>query len=226
MTTGVLGTGAVGRTIAAKLAELGHDVVMGTRVPAETLRRVVKEDGAGSQLDAWLAKRTRIKLGTFAEAATHGDLVWNATSGGKSLAVLGASRAASVGPRILVDVANPLDFSRGMPPTLLVKDTDSLGEQIQREYPSLRVVKALNTMNAAVMTDPSSVAGGAHTAFMCGNDAEAKAEVRAVLESFGWRDVIDLGDITASRGMEMILPIWLRLFGILKTPSFNFHIAR
>lgn len=127
----------------------------------------------------------------------------------------------------MLDVANPLDFSRGMPPTLTVCNTDSLAEQLQAAFPRLRVVKTLNTTNAMVMVNPGTVAGGDHSLFVCGNDAQAKASVTGWLgEWFGWRDVIDLGDVTAARGAEMILPIWIRLWGALGTPMFNFKIAR
>ena len=127
----------------------------------------------------------------------------------------------------MLDISNPLDFSRGMPPSLSVCNTDSLGEQLQRAFPRLRVVKTLNTTNAMVMVNPGAVAGGDHSMFVCGNDADAKAKVKGWLgEWFGWRDVIDLGDITTSRGTEMLLPIWVRLWGALGTPMFNFKIAR
>ena len=129
--------------------------------------------------------------------------------------------------KILIDVANPLDFSRGMPPSLTVCNTDSLGEQIQRAFPAVKVVKTLNTTNAFVMVDPAQVAGGDHTLFVSGNDAAAKTRVTELLEGwFGWKQVIDLGDITTARGTEMLLPIWIRLMGALKTPMFNFKIVR
>jgi predicted dinucleotide-binding enzyme len=126
---------------------------------------------------------------------------------------------------LLIDVANPLDFSRGMPPTLSVCNTDSLGEQIQRALPALKVVKALNTTNASVMANPAAVGDGNHTLFVCGNDADAKARVTELVRSFGWRDVVDVGDITAARGTEMLLPLWLRLYGAFKTPLFNFKVV-
>ena len=128
--------------------------------------------------------------------------------------------------KILIDISNPLDFSRGMPPTLWVSNTDSLGERIQRRFPEAKVVKTLHTMNAYVMVDPAQLAGADHTVFVSGDDAEAKAEVGELLRSFGWTDIIDLGDITTARGTEMLMPIWLRLFGALQKPVFNFKIVR
>jgi predicted dinucleotide-binding enzyme len=167
----------------------------------------------------------RASCGTFADAAVFGDIVFNCTAGTASLAAITSAGANNLKGKILVDVANPLDFSKGMPPTLSVCNTDSLGEQIQRAFPNVRVVKALNTMNCKVMVEPTIVLGD-HDVFVCGNDAKAKAEVTEVLKSFGWRSIIDLGDITAARGTEMLLPVWLRLMGRFQTANFNFKIAR
>jgi predicted dinucleotide-binding enzyme len=214
MRIGVLGTGAVGEAIATKLLTLGHEVRMGAR-SATSEKAAAWAAGAGE----------RASHGTFAEAADFGEMVFNCTSGVASLAALAQAGAAQLDGKILVDVANPLDFSRGMPPSLTVCNTDSLGERIQRAYPAARVVKALNTTNAAVMVNPSRVPGE-HDLFLCGNDADAKARVTELLRSFGWRTVHDLGDITGARGMEMILPLWLRLMGTFGTPAFNFHVAR
>ncbi|HEY0997707.1 MAG TPA: hypothetical protein VGD77_17080, partial [Gemmatimonadaceae bacterium] len=175
----------------------------------------------------WQQANPAVKLGTFAEAARFGEAVINATSGSGALPALQAAGAEALGEKILLDVANPLDFSQGFPPSLTVCNTDSLGEQVQRAFPRLRVVKTLNTTNTYVMVNPAGVGGGEHTMFVCGNDAGAKAQVTRWLgEWFGWRDVIDLGDITTARGTEMLLPIWVRLMGALGTPMFNFRIVR
>jgi predicted dinucleotide-binding enzyme len=167
-----------------------------------------------------------VKLGSFADAAAHGELVVNATAGEASLDALREAGEANLAGKVLVDIANGLDFSRGMPPTLLVANTDSLGERIQRAFPAVRVVKALNTMNALLMVNPRQLADGDHTVFLCGDDPEAKALVTRLLTELGWRDVIDLGDLTAARATEMVLPIWLRLTGTLQTPAFNFKVVR
>ena len=224
MKVGILGSGMVGQTIGAKLAERGVDVVLGTRTPEQ----LDEKRGMGASLSAWLSRADgKGRLGTFADAAAHGEVIINATSGAGSLEALGLAGAEHLDGKILIDVANPLDFSKGMPPLLTVCNTDSLGEQIQRAFPTARVVKTLNTTNAFVMVDPGQVAGGDHDIFVSGNDAEAKARVSSLLEQwFGWRSVIDLGDITTSRGTEMILPIWIRLWSALGTPMFNFKIAR
>ena len=128
--------------------------------------------------------------------------------------------------KILIDVANPLDFSKGMPPTLSVCNTDSLGEQIQRAFPGAKVVKTLNTVNSNVMVDPSLVDGGDHHVFVSGNDEGAKAEVTRILkEWFGWKNVLDLGDITSARGAEMLLSLWLRLSMTLQTPMATIKVV-
>ena len=214
MRIGILGTGVVGQTLGTKLAQLGHDVRMGSRkAGGEKARAWVREAGA------------TVSEGTFADAADHGEIVFNCTSGMVSLDALKAAGAENLDGKVLVDVANPLDFTKGMPPSLSVSNTDSLGEQIQRAFPGVKVVKTLNTMNTHVMVDPGKVPGQ-HSVFICGNDSGAKGRVVSILQSFGWKDIVDLGDITGARGQEMILPIWLRLFMTLNTPNLNFHIAR
>jgi hypothetical protein len=214
----------VGQTIGAKLVERGEDVVLGTRSP----NQLSDKRGMGAPLSEWLSgTKGKARIASFAEAAAHGEIVINATSGGGSLDALTLAGEKNLEGKILIDISNPLDFSRGMPPFLTVCNTDSLGEQIQRAFPKARVVKTLNTTTASVMVDPAKLAGGDHDLFMSGNDADAKARVSALLKNwFGWGSVIDLGDITTARGAEMILPIWLRLWGALGTPMFNFKISR
>ncbi|MEW1806553.1 NAD(P)-binding domain-containing protein [Pseudarthrobacter sp. NPDC080039] len=225
MNTSVLGTGIVGRTIAARLAELGHSVTIGTRDPEATLARTEPDAMGTPPFAAWAAGNPGITVAGFADAAAGAELIVNATSGGASLDVLSAAGAGNLDGKVILDIANPLDFSKGMPPTLFVKDTDSLGEQIQRAFPGARVVKALNTLNADLMARPAQLADPG-TVFVSGNDADAKNTVTGLLKDFGHQDVIDLGDITTARGTEMLLPVWLRLWGALGTPSFNFKIVR
>jgi predicted dinucleotide-binding enzyme len=227
MRIGVLGTGMVGQVLAAKLAEAGHEVVVGTRDPAATLARQEPDGYGNPPFSAWHAQHPDVKVGSFADAATHGELVVNATAGAASLDALRLAGEANLHGKVLVDLANALDFSKGMPPSLLVANTDSLGERLQRAFPDVRVVKSLNTMNALLMADPRQLADGDHTVFVCGDDDEAKAQVTQLLtEAFGWRDVIDLGDLSAARATEMVLPVWLRLMGTLRTPAFNFKVVR
>ncbi|HEY6089931.1 MAG TPA: NAD(P)-binding domain-containing protein [Gemmatimonadaceae bacterium] len=215
MRIGILGTGVVGKTLATRLAQLGHDVRMGSRkAGGEKAKAWVKEAGG------------RASEGTFADAAAHGEMVFNCTSGVASLEALKAAGAKNLEGKTLVDVANPLDFSKGMPPTLTVCNTDSLGEQIQRALPAAKVVKSLNTVTAAVMVDPSIVPG-IHAMFVSGNDTKAKAQVIDLLKTgFGWKEVLDLGDISGARAQEMYLALWLRLYMKLQTPNVNVHVAR
>ncbi len=226
MKIAVLGTGTVGRTLAGRAASLGHDVAIGTRDPQATLARTDTDAMGNAPYSAWQADHADVALLPFADAAAHGELVVNASSGGASLEVLRLAGAENLAGKVLVDVANPLDFSNGFPPSLSVKDTDSLAEQIQRAFPDAKVVKTLNTLNAALMVDPAELAGGDHTIFVSGDDAGAKATVTELLGSFGWKDIIDLGDLSTARGAEMLLPIWLRLMNTLGTPAFNFKIVR
>jgi 8-hydroxy-5-deazaflavin:NADPH oxidoreductase len=213
MRLGVLGTGMVGLAISNRLAELGHEVMIGTRSPSQS----------GEKLKSL---QEAVRVGTFAEAAAFGEVLFNATGGAVSMQALEMAGETNLGEKILIDISNPLDFSKGMPPTLFVSNTDSLGEQIQRAFPKIKVVKTLNMVTAAIMVDPKTVAGGDHDMFLCGNDAGAKEVVAGILREFGWSHITDLGDLSAARGMEMYLPIWLRLWGALGSGMFNIRIAR
>jgi predicted dinucleotide-binding enzyme len=226
MKIGILGTGIVGRSHAAKLSALGQDVVIGTRDPARTLAADRTDAMGNAPFGAWQKEHPGVKLGTFAEAAAHGEVVINALNGEAAVETLKGVEPALEG-KILIDITNPLDFSKGMPPSLFVSNTDSLGERIQRALPKTKVVKTLNTTNALLQVDARRLAGGDHHIFVSGNDASAKAQVIAFLEEwYGWENTIDLGDITTARGAEMILPIWVRLWGTLQTPFFNFKIVK
>jgi 8-hydroxy-5-deazaflavin:NADPH oxidoreductase len=226
MNIGILGSGIVAKTIAGKLDALGHAVKLGTRDVKATLGRNEPDMAGGPPLRTWLESHPRVALVTQTQAAAHGELVICALSGAAALAGLG-ELAGQLAGKILIDISNPLDFSRGMPPSLTVANTDSLGEQIQRALPDTRVVKTLNTVNAFLMVDPSQLAGGDHTMIVCGNDADAKRQVTRLLQDgFGWKDVVDAGDITNARGTEMYVVLWARLFGALQTPMFNIKIVR
>lgn len=216
MDIGVLGTGTVGRALAGRLLELGHAVTLGTRDPGATAAR----EGYA----AWAATAAGARLATFRDAAAAGELVVNASGGTVTLEVLAAAGDHLDG-KVLLDVSNPLDFSRGFPPTLFVKDDDSLAEQVQRAFPRARVVKALNTMNASVMVHPERLPEPG-TVFVSGDDPAARAEVAALLASFGHTDVLDLGDLSTARGPEMFLPLWLRTMGALGTAEFSVRVVR
>ncbi len=227
MQVGVFGTSMVGQAISGKLAALGHDVMVGTRDVAATLAQTEPHPFGFPAFSVWQQQHPGVRLGAFADAANHGEVLFNATNGSASLAALQLAGATNLNGKILIDIANPLDFSRGMPPSLSVCNTDSLGEQIQSAYPDLKVVKTLNTVTASIMVNPGLVADGDHTMFVCGNDAGAREQVSDWLRTwFGWRDVIDLGDITAARGTEMYLPVWLRLMGALGTGMFNIKVVK
>lgn len=215
MKIGVLGTGMVGSALAGKLVALGHEVKMGAREAGnEKARQWAQAAGKGAS------------EGSFADAAAFGEIVFNATRGDAALDVVGAAGKANLRGKVLVDVSNPLDVSKGMPPTLFTGPVgDSLGERIQKELLETRVVKSLNTINASVMVDPAR-AGGDGAVFVCGNDAAAKEQVSGLLRQFGWKKIVDLGDITGARGTEAYVLLWLRLWGALQTPDFNIQIVR
>ena len=214
MKIGILGTGVVGTTLGSGLAKLGHEVKMGGRTAGnEKAENWVKASGARASHD------------TFANAAAFGEIVFNCTSGMASLEALRQAGEKNLDGKVLVDVSNPLDFSKGMPPTLSIVNTDSLGERIQKAFPGARVVKALNTLSAALMTNPGAVKGETDL-LIAGNDKAAKDQVRKLLESFGWKSIIDLGDITAARGTEMWLALWIRLMGAFGTHVFNLKLVK
>ncbi len=227
MKIGILGTGVVGRTIAIKLMEIGHDVMVGTRDISKTLAYVDPNPNGLPPFSAWLRQNPTCKLNTFGGAARHGELLVNATKGMGTLNALNMADESDLNGKILVDISNPLDFSKGIPPSLAVCNTDSLGEQVQRALPEVMVVKTLNTVTAILMVNPRQLASGEHHIFVSGNDQDAKAQVIHHLATwFGWKYILDLGDITTARAVEMYLPIWLRLRSALGTGMFNIQIAR
>jgi predicted dinucleotide-binding enzyme len=216
MRIAVLGTGVAGRTLAGKLVESGHDVVLGSRT-------ATNEAAVG-----WAAEAgPRAKAATFFDAAAEAEVVINATPGAVSLEVLAAASTKNLAGKVLIDVANPLDHSGGFPPSLSISNTDSLAETIQRAFPTARVVKALNTMRADVMVAPDRLAGGDHDVFMAGDDEGAKEVVAGILQEFGWRTehIRDLGPLEAARGLEMWLPLWLRIFLKQGNNVFNIKVV-
>jgi len=213
---GILGTGMVGSAIGAKLVQLGYEVRMGSRT-------------ANNEKAAGWAKAQGVKAshGTFEDAAKFGDIIFLCTKGDATLEALKLLNAESLKGKTVIDISNPLDFSRGMPPTLVPKftNTNSLAEEVQKALPASNVVKSLNIVNCEVMVNPKR-SGGDPTMFVAGNSGPAKEEVKGILKQFGWSDVIDLGDISGARGMEMILPIWLRTWGAIQNGYFGFKIVR
>lgn len=225
MNIAVLGTGMVGRAIAGRLAELGHQVTVGTRDPDATLARTEPDQMGTPPYAAWAHTHPHVRLSGYRDAAASARLIVNSSSGAATLNVLAAVGEDNLDGKVVIDIANPLDFSQGMPPTLAVKDTDSLGEQIQRAFPRAKVVKTLNTLNADLMVHPETLPEPT-TVFVSGDDPDAKATVTTLLHDLGHTDVIDLGGIESARGPEMWLPLWLRIMGSLGTAGFNLRIVR
>jgi predicted dinucleotide-binding enzyme len=204
----------VGQAIGTRLVELGHEACMGSR------------DARNAKAQQWVLRAgPGASNGTFAEAAAFGEIIFNCTSGDGSIPALKAAGAKNLEGKVLIDVANPLNTAKVPLPELSFCNDDSLAERIQREFPEVKVVKSLNTMNGQVMVNPGMIPGE-HDVFVSGNDADAKATVKEVLREFGWDNPIDLGDISSARGAEMLLPVWLRLMVAFKSPNFNFHIAK
>jgi len=208
MKYGVLGTGMVGKGLAEKLVAIGHQVMMGTR-------SVGKDAGVPPG----------ISVRSFAEAAAFGETLISCTAGTTSVDALRSVNRKDLAGKVLIDVSNPLVFTAGQLPALSISNTDSLGETLQREFPELRVVKALNTVNWQVMIDPGRVPGE-HDLFIAGNDAVAKQQVTGLLREFGWTSIIDLGDITGARATEQLMPFWLRLFSMYGSGDFNYRISK
>ena len=223
MKIGIIGSGVVAQTLGTRWLGLGQDVVIGTRDPG----KLDDKKMLGTTLREWLAQtENRGKVVSFQEAAKHGEVLVNATSGTVSIEALRLAGADKVGGKVLIDVSNELDASKGMPPRALASQDRCLAEKIQAELPNLKVVKTLNTISAPVMVNPQGLSGGDHTVFVSGNDAGAKGQVKDLLKAFGWTDILDLGDISTARGPEMYMAMWLRLWGATGTANVNVKVQR
>ncbi len=207
MKIAILGTGMVGTTLARDLTAAGQTVTIGTRDPQ-----------AAHEVP------TGVTLATFEQAPDGADLVINALNGAAAEAVLAGIREQLAGLTLL-ELSNPLDFSQGFPPRLFTEQTDSLAERIQRALPDTRVVKSLNTLTAPLMLNPSALAVPT-SVFLSGDDTVAKQQVRDLLTSFGWEQIIDLGGIETARGAEMLMPMWLQLMQTFGGPMFNWSVVR
>lgn len=230
MKIAIIGTGSVGQTIASKLVELGHEVIMGTRNVKDKLSDTEKDGYGNPPFSEWHRSNNKVKLETFANAASHGEIIFNVTSGGSSLEALRLADAKNLSGKILIDISNPLDFSHGAPPSLLpgLNNTNSLGEEIQKTFPLALVVKTLNTMWCGLMVNPNMIGGGDHINYLSGNDTQAKNKVKKLLNQFGWKDenLLDLGDISGARATESVLLIWLRVMGATNSGAFNFRLVK
>ncbi len=224
MNIGIFGTGAVGKAFATRLSGLNHKIMVGTRDPKQTMEK----EGAAT-FSGFLEQNPGIQLGTFAQTASFGDVIINVCKGEVAMQVIRSAGEKNLSGKILIDITNPLDFSRGMPPSLIPEysNTTSLAEEIQKIIPSTKVVKTLNTMWNGLMINPVQLANGEHVNYICGNDEDAKKQVRSLLRELGWSDdaTMDLGDLTGARATEATLPIWLRVYGVKKTGAFNFKIV-
>jgi 8-hydroxy-5-deazaflavin:NADPH oxidoreductase len=225
MKIGILGTGIVGQILAEKFVQLNHQVMIGTRNKEKTLAKKDKDIYGRPPFGEWHSNNQQVKFGVFEDTAAFGEFIVNATHGVSSIDALRMAGVKNLENKVLLDASNPLDFSKGMPPTLTICNTDSLGEQIQKAFPNTKVVKSLNTLNAYIMVNPSLLPEETNL-FLSGNDADAKTKVKELFVSFGWKkqNIIDLGDISTSRGTEQLLPMWARLYA-LGNPMFNFKIV-
>lgn len=230
MKIAVIGTGIVGQTLALKLKELNHEIMIGTRNVSDKLADTKSDNQGNPPFSVWLKANDEIKLGTFEEAAKFGEMIINATNGSSSVSALTLAGKKNLADKVLIDISNPLDFSKGMPPSLLpgLNNTNSLGEEVQKTFSETMVVKTLNTMWCGLMVNPGLIGKGDHINFICGNRTDAKVSVKKLLNQLGWEDanIMDLGDITGARATESMLPIWLKVMNSLKSGAFNFKIVR
>jgi len=213
MRIAMIGTGPVGRTLGEGLMKVGHDVLVGSRAPDRTRAR-----------DDW--RGVELPLLSYGEVGLSADLFINATSGANSIEALQAVGAETLGGKVLIDMANPLDNSKGFPPPLLTSNTDSLAEQLQWAFPNTRVVKAFNTVTVGVLVNPKACGGQETTMFLAGDDPDARATVAGIASDLGWTDIVQFDDLTAARGLEMWLPLWIRLFRQFGTAMFNIKVVR
>ncbi len=198
---GVLGSGEVGRRLAAGFRSRGHDVMIGSRDPGKPeLREWLSGDGAG------------IQAGTFAQAAAHGELLVLAVLGNAAEEAIADAGADNFSGKVVIDAMNPLDFSGGFPPKLSVTGEDSLGERVQRALPDANVVKAFNTIGSPYFVNPKFSAGDP-TMLIAGDDERAKRTVGDVLADLGWSDTVDIGGIEGSRELEAICIAWVKIGG-------------
>jgi 8-hydroxy-5-deazaflavin:NADPH oxidoreductase len=213
---GVLGTGMVGTTIANKLLELGYEVMMGSRTASNDKQK------------AWiLNKGDKAHIGTFDQAAAFGELLFYCVKGDTAVQIAKSLTPSNIKGKTIIDISNPLDFSKGMPPFLApaLTNTNSLGEELQKVMSEAHLVKSLNIVSSTIMVSEYKP-GDSPTMFISGNNADAKQETMHLLKAFGWKDIIDLGDITTARGTEMLLPLWVRTMQTLGHPNFAFTVSR
>ena len=220
MKIGILGTGSVGQTIGRALIAKGHEVMMGSR------------SLTNEKANAWaVANGANAGNGMFEDAAKFGELIFICLNGNITSDALQQAGPDNFAGKVVIDVTNPLDFSSGMPPSLLEKYCNiySLGEEVQKLLPTAKVVKGLNTVTANLMVNAQLVNNGNHNLFICGNDADAKNTVRQFLsDNFQWKaeHILDFGDIKSARLTEAIVPFWVGAMQVVGTPMFNYQIVK
>jgi 8-hydroxy-5-deazaflavin:NADPH oxidoreductase len=208
---GVLGTGDVGRALGAGFVAQGHEVKLGSR------------EATNPKAVEWAEKNgARASAGTFADAAKFGDVIIVATLWQGTMNALELAGPGNFAGKPVIDTVNPLDFSKGVPPTLAVGTTDSAGEQIQRALPGAHVVKAFNVIGNVHMVSPS-FPGGKPDMFICGDDEGAKKTVTELATELGWAGVIDIGGIVGARYLEPMGMVWISYF--FKTGTGNHAFA-
>lgn len=209
---GILGSGDVGKQLGRGFAKHGYDVMVGSRDPAK--------------LESWKKETSgRVSTGTFAEAAAHGAIIIVATSGVGTESALDLADVKNFSGKLVLDASNPLDFSHGFPPGLLLGTTDSLGERVQRKLPNAKVVKCFNTVSNVRMIDPK-FKEGTPPMMICGNDADAKKATEAILRDLGWPGAFDAGGIESARWLEALVPLWARASEVMNTYEHAFRIVR
>jgi len=226
----ILGTGGVGRSFAEKLTSLDHQVMMGTRNVQDTLHKNTTDSYGNPPFSEWHKANESVLIEPFAKAVQFGKIIINALQGAKVLPVFESCNSDDLNGKIIIDISNPLDFSKGFPPSLIdgLNNTNSLGEELQKLLPGSKVVKTLNTMYNGIMINPNMINNGNHTNYICGNDTNAKETVVSILKDFGWKkeNILDLGDITNARGTESTLLIWTRIYGATNNGAFNMNIVK
>lgn len=219
MNIGIVGNGVAAEAIGLALLKKGHNVLLGG------------PQGGSEKGMAWVKKAGNgAAEGTYEEGALFGELVFICLEGAFALEVLRTIHPNSFAGKIVVDVTNPLDYTRGDQPRILKEFRDvSLGERIQEVLPHAYVIKALNTVNYQLMTDARQVYKGDHSLFVCGNDANAKNQLKHFLvDNFYWKPdgLADLGGIEAARAIEAIVPFCVLLSQSYGTPLINFKVVR
>ncbi len=209
MKIGILGTGVVGRTLAVKLNDLGHEVTIGTRNVSKTLSKTSTDTMGSPPFKEWYSKYSEIKLSAFADTTRFGEIIILATHGVATIGAIDLAEKNNFRGKVVIDTTNPLDFSQGMPPKFAATLGNSLGEKIQNHIPEAKVVKAFNTVNAYVMVSPKREEGNPDL-FIAGNDEDAKKKIKSLAEQLDWENIVDIGDISQSYWLESMTMFWVQ----------------